>query len=437
MKMTILGGGGFRVPLVYGALLRENEEFDNPCTDVVLYDEDLDRVRKIEAVLRGQAAASADAPRVTSTDSLDEALAGTDFIFSAIRVGGLDGRSSDERSCLDHGVLGQETTGAAGLLYGLRTLPEVLRIAHRVAEICPDAWFINFTNPAGMVTEAMSAILGERVIGICDSPIGLCKRVARVLDVDPELVTFDYFGLNHLGWLGGVITGGHDLLPGLLQRPELLDRFEEGKLFGADWLRTLGAIPNEYLHYYYNTRDAIEALGHAGSSRGEFLANQQQRFYQASETGPEAAYQLWQSVRRERESTYMAESREATGGWERDQEDLKGNGYEGVALTLMRAIAQNEPAELILNVPNNGSIEGLPDDAIVEVICDVDARGPRPKSTSAPNLHQLGLMLTVKSVERDVIAAVREDDSGLAWRALGTHPLVDSTRVARALLSGH
>ncbi|MGO4430119.1 6-phospho-beta-glucosidase, partial [Streptomyces sp. MCAF7] len=145
-----------------------------------------------------------------ATTDLDDALRGADFVFSAIRVGGLAGRARDERVPLAEGVLGQETVGAGGVLYGLRTLPVALKIAERIAAVAPDAWVINFTNPAGMVTEAMQRVLGDRVIGICDSPVGLCRRAARALGADPGRASYDYVGLNHLGWLRGVIVDGRD-----------------------------------------------------------------------------------------------------------------------------------------------------------------------------------------------------------------------------------
>ncbi|MGQ4444746.1 6-phospho-beta-glucosidase, partial [Streptomyces violaceoruber] len=244
MRLTMLGGGGFRVPLVYGALLGDRGE--GRVSDVVLHDLDPARLTAVTRVLAEQAAGVPDAPTVTATTDLDEALRGADFVFSAIRVGGLQGRADDERVALAEGVLGQETVGAGGIAYGLRTVPVAVDIARRVARLAPDAWVINFTNPAGLVTEAMSRHLGDRVIGICDSPVGLGRRVARVLGADPDRAFVDYVGLNHLGWLRGLRVGGRDELPRLLADPALLGSFEEGRLFGAEWLRSLGAVPNEY-----------------------------------------------------------------------------------------------------------------------------------------------------------------------------------------------
>lgn len=392
MRLVILGGGGFRVPLVHKAL-------DEHITELVLHDVDAHRLNAIRHVLR-------DGPPVTATTDLDEALRGADFVFSAIRVGGLAGRAIDEEVAHAHGVLGQETVGAGGIAYGLRTVPVADAIARRIAELAPHAWVVNFTNPAGLITETMARHLGDRVIGICDSPLGLCRRVAKALDV--ENPTFDYAGLNHLGWLQGVYLGTENLLPTLLADDGALTGFEEGRMFGAEWLRALGVIPNEYLHYYYSTREAL------GDNRGAFLLDQQQRFYDGDVD--------WETTRLEREATYMAQ--------ERERDSLEGGGYEHVAMALMRAIADNETATLILNVPNNSTLSTLDDDAIVEVPCEVDATGARPLPVSPLPDHAAGLVTSVKAVDRLVMEGTRP----AALKAFALHPLVDSVATAKSLL---
>ncbi|OXM64858.1 6-phospho-beta-glucosidase [Amycolatopsis vastitatis] len=412
MKLAILGGGGFRVPLVHGALLT-----GRTVTELVLHDVDAGRLAAVERVLAEQAAGADDAPRVRTTTDLADALSDVDFVFSAIRVGGLRGRQLDEQVAHAEGVLGQETVGAGGIAYGLRTVPVAARLARTIGELAPRAWVINFTNPAGMVTEAMAAHLGGRVIGICDSPVGLCRRVARALGVEPATAWFDYAGLNHLGWLRAVRVGGEDVLPRLLADTAALESFEEGRLFGADWLRALGALPNEYLHYYYFAREA------AGSeSRAAFLLEQQRGFYE------EPSLASWERTRLEREATYMAETREG------ERDDLEGGGYERVALALMRALAGGERTTLILNVRNGSALPGLPADAVVEVPCVVDANGARPVAAAPLPDHALGLVTAVKAVERATIEAATTGSRAAALRAFALHPLVDSVSVARRLL---
>ncbi len=433
MRLTILGGGGFRVPLVYGALLADDRE--PRVTEVVLHDVEPSRLAAVRHVLDQMAAGHPAAPAVSTTGDLDTAVAGADVVFSAIRVSGLRGRTVDERVALDLGVLGQETTGPGGLAYGLRTVPVAVHVAERVAALAPDAWVINFTNPAGLVTEAMQDLLGDRVVGICDSPIALARRAARALGVDPEASEIDYVGLNHLGWLRGLWVDGRDRLPELLERPDLLDRIEEGRLFGSAWLRSLRAIPNEYLYYYDFTREALAGIDAAEETRGEFLRDQQDAFYAAVAADPGSALATWRRVREERDATYMQESREADEG--RDPEDVAGGGYEGVALALMQAVSRGEPRTMILGVRNSGTVACLPDDAVVEVPCRVDAVGPHPLPVAPVDGHMLGLMQQVKAVERLIIEASVTRSAATAVKAFALHPLVDSVSTARALVDGY
>ncbi|GLZ34173.1 6-phospho-beta-glucosidase [Lentzea sp. NBRC 105346] len=421
MRLVILGGGGFRVPLVYRALLADREP--GRVTELVLYDLDAKRLDAITRVLHDLVGNILDAPSITATTDLDEALRGADFVFSAMRVGGLDGRAVDERVAADAGVLGQETVGAGGITYGLRTIPVAVDVAQRIKRLAPDAWVINFTNPAGMVTEAMARHLGNRVIGICDSPVGLGRRVARALGVDLSEAWLDYAGLNHLGWLSGFHVEGVDRLPKLLADGEKLESFEEGKLFGAEWLQAIGAVPNEYLHYYYFNREAVAA----GAQRGAFLKTQQERFY------ADPSLESWERTRLERESTYMAETRDD----ERDSCDLDGGGYEQVALSLMHAIANDRQATLILNVPNGSTLDAVDGDAVVEVPSVVTANGARPVSVSQIPGHGVGLVATIKAVERATIEAALSGERKHALKALALHPLVDSVAVARRILDTH
>lgn len=434
MKLALLGGGGFRTPLVYGALLSGDAPIR--VEEVRLFDADADRARVIARVLTEQAA-GAPAPRVQVTTDLDTALSGVDMVFSAIRVGGAAARVADERVALDLGVLGQETTGPGGLSFGLRTIPVALEIARRTAALAPDAWVVNFTNPAGMITEAMAGVLGERVIGICDSPIGLARRVAAACGVDLAQTRLDYSGLNHLGWLQHLwLTGtDRDLVAEVLADEAALSGLEEASLFGTDWLRSLGMLPNEYLHYYYLARESLAAIRSAGQTRGELLLAQQRDFYREAARAAEPL-QLWEKTRRARNASYMAEQRAE--GEQRAAADVEGGGYEGVAIRLMAGLAGVRiDQQLVLNVRNGGTIASLPPDAVIEVPCSVSTAGPRPEPVSALPGHAAGLVQQVKSVERLTIQAAVSGDPDIAVAAFALHPLVDSVQVARRLLAGY
>ncbi|GAA1342557.1 6-phospho-beta-glucosidase [Arthrobacter roseus] len=436
MKLSILGGGGFRVPLVFRAL--SSGRFAGLITDVALFDSDPRRLAAMERVLASMPVPdSGSTPTVSTCADARTALDGTDMVFAAIRAGSTAGRVLDERIAMKHGLLGQETTGVGGIAYALRSIPQMLALGRDIADVAPGAWLINFTNPAGMVTEALQPLLGERVIGICDSPISLVRRAALAAGVPLEegsLSGVDYVGLNHLGWLRGLTHDGKDHLPALLADPARLATFEEGRIFGPDLPRMLGCLPNEYLFYYYFQREATLAMAGARQTRGEFIDVQQRYLYEELLTpGERTPWQLWDAARRSREEGYLAEAR--TDGEDRDETDLLGGGYERVALSAMESLLTGKPAELILNVRNGGLLAQLPADAVVELPSRIDGSGATPLPTTAPTLHQQGLMSAMKAVEQLVVRAAVTGDYAAAREAIAIHPLVDSFHSAGAVLA--
>jgi 6-phospho-beta-glucosidase len=434
MKIAVVGGGGFRVPRVYGAMLEAAETLQ--LEEVALYDVSETRLMKIASVLGGLERERGLELAARPTSNLDDALEGADFVFCAIRVGQLEGRVVDERVPLEEGVVGQETTGPGGLCFALRTVPVMIELAEAVAERAPQAWFVNFTNPAGLVTEAIQEVLGERAIGICDSPAGLCRRVAAALQREPSELWFDYFGLNHLGWLRGVHDGERDLLPELLADDEALSSFEEGRLFGGEWLRTLGMIPNEYLYFYYYAADTVGAARSGLESRAEFLLRQQSAFY-AADGSPEEALAAWLATGREREEAYFAEVRAAAGlGGDHDSGDST-DGYEREALAVVAAIARNEQCVLIVNTANRSALPFLDERAVVEVPCVIGRSGAVPTAVGDVPAHARALVEAVKAVERLTIRAARTRSRSLALEAIALHPLVSSVNTARRILDAY
>ncbi|SKB46350.1 6-phospho-beta-glucosidase [Arthrobacter sp. 49Tsu3.1M3] len=459
MRLTIAGGGGFRVPLVYRAL--SAGPFAGLVRELVLYDVDPARLSAIEVVLASltRQGPPGSGPQIRAVSSLPEALDGADMVFAAIRPGGTAGRTADERIALDLGLLGQETTGAGGISYALRSIPPMLRLAEEMRSRCPGAWLLNFTNPAGMVTEALIPVLGAKVIGICDSASGLVHRAARAAGVALPEGTLDgvgYYGLNHLGWLYRLEAGGRDALPELLANPAALSEFEEGRLFPPGLLASLGCLPNEYLFYYYDTVRAVAGMRAAGQTRGESIARQQAELYPRLAAAGAEAYALWEDARRSREEGYLAEAR--TPGERRDETDLAGGGYERVALAAMRALSGGGGADLILNTRNavtaaaaagaepggagSGAqvvpaVPGLPADAVVEVPCRVTPDGAVPVPQDRPGPAQLDLLLRVKDVERLVVEAATTGRREAALAAFARHPLVDSEVLAGKLLAGY
>ncbi|MDO5661063.1 MAG: 6-phospho-beta-glucosidase [Brachybacterium sp.] len=458
MKLTILGGGGFRVPLVYEAVATGATGL--VVDEVALYDVDADRLRTIAAVCEdigtqlGASDRAAQLPHLQATTDLHEAVTGADFVFSAVRVGGAEARTIDERVALNLGLLGQETIGPGGLAYALRTIPVALDAARAVAEAAPQAWVINFTNPAGIVTEAMRQVLGDRVVGICDTPIGLVRRVGRLLGVDlvagERDARVDYVGLNHLGWLRSVVVDGQDRLPGLMADDAALHEIEEARLIGPEWVRADGALPNEYLYYYLHTTAAIDRITAAATTRGEFLAKQQGDFYAAGVGGDvdgkccDSPLELWRQTLHQREATYMAESRDE----DRREEDVAGGGYQEVALRLMTAIATGRRERMILDVGNIAAgredapaseriVPQLPAETVVEVMCEVDGTGVHPLPIGTVELGRLGMMASLRAAERKILQAAVTGSREAAWQGFAKHPLVSSPELGLALLEGY
>lgn len=434
MKLTIIGGGGFRVPQIYEALASKDSPV--PIDKLCLYDINPKRMKKVAAVIQDLALRASRDIEVDYTLDLDEALSGASYVFSAMRVGGLVSRVLDEKIALDLEILGQETVGAGGLAYSLRTLPYARLLAQKVTQICPEAWVVNFTNPAGLVTEAMQAVMGNRVVGICDTPIGLMKRVSKVLVTEGQGFDFDYVGLNHLGWLRSIEVEGKDLLPILMKDDTLLSSIEEVRIMGMDWVRTIGAIPNEYLYYYYLARESKQTIKASHETRGQYLSRSQGVFY---DEGSEASLESWARIMHDRESSYMKESRVGSNRDSRLAEDAADGGYQKVALDLIAGLTGGNSGRMILNVPNK-TLEGqklipeLNDVAVVEVPCTVTPSGVQPRKVMPVAGDMLGLITQVKSSEQFILQASKEGSFDLAWRAFATHPLVDSVKIGKELL---
>jgi 6-phospho-beta-glucosidase len=434
MKLTLIGAGGFRTPVIYRAIA--SGDVATTYDDVAFYDIDQGRLDRIGCVLEGIADELGSRPPVTMTTDLDAAVDGADVVYCAVRAGGMAGRILDETAALAQGVIGQETTGPGGITFALRTVPIITSIAEVVERRAPDATFVNFTNPVGLVTEAVRRVLGDRVIGICDAPLDLCKRVAGALDTPAEDLWFDYFGINHLGWLRGVLRGGRDVLPGLIADADRVETFEEGRLFGADWLQSVGMIPNEYLYYYYFNAEALEAM-QAGNVRSAFLAKQQAAFY-AGHGSPAEALRDWRRTHAERESKYMEEA------WTGREDDMAGivaargpGDYGRLALDLVDGLYGDGYRVMILDVPNRSSLPFLDEDAVVEVPCVIGRGGVVPAAIGQVPLDAQGLILSVRAAERAAIEAALSGSRAMAIKALALHPLVPSVEVAGRILDSY
>ena len=437
MKVTLIGGGGFRVPMLDRSLAWGADAIG--IDEVVSYDTDEGRLGAIADVLRAMDDEHGGGlPRRATTD-LDDALEGAGAILAAIRVGGNAGRVVDETVPVELGVLGQETVGPGGIAFALRTLPVMRSFAARVATRAPDAWFLNFTNPAGLVTEALRDTLGDRAVGICDSPISLGRAVAAALGVPASALAFDYAGLNHLGWLTAVREDSLDRLPELLAS-EAAWEVEEVRLFGLERVRELGMIPNEYLAYYEQADVIVRRMRERGATRGQQVAAQQTGFFDERFDRPADALAGWRRARDARHLTYMDEAggdRETTEAGIALTDGPQDEGYGAVAVGFLRAVVTDAAERLIVNTANMGRLPFLDDDAVVEAPTMVGREGCAPVVVGALLPEQQELAIRVKEVERLTLRASTERSAVLAIEAIARHPVVDSRLLAERIFAGY
>ena len=444
MKLTIIGGAGIRVPLITNGLFRADTSLD--VAELALFDTDANRRGTIARISQAMARRASGAVAVSQPSSLEEALDGASFVISSIRVGGTRGRVLDERIALEHGLVGQETVGPGGFASAMRTIPVLVEYAARVAELAPQAWLINFTNPVGIMAEAMlQAGVGDRCIGVCDTPREQFLHIAEALGIPFGRASFDYFGLNHLGWIRGVTVDGRDRMPDLLGSDEALERAYPEPLFSKTFLRELGLLPTEYLYYYYSDREAYRRTVAAGSTRGEQIQRLEDRLMRAA-AGPGSsddtvleAYDLYLASRN---ASYMAvESGAGVEGANLDKARAglyqSAAGYERIAMDVMGAIRNNTLTVMPVDVANRGAVADLDSNTAVEVPCAIDANGARPLATGRLPGRARDLVLAVKEFERLAVAAALGGSRSLAIDALTANPLVQRRQLAESLVDGY
>jgi 6-phospho-beta-glucosidase len=404
MKIAVIGGGSTYTPELVSGLSRERDRID--VRELVLHDID-ERRREIVGGLAKRMLDRQGYDGVLSvTDDLDRALDGADFVLIQIRVGGQEARLSDETVPLACGCIGQETTGAGGLGKALRTVPVVLGIADRVRELAADgAWIVDFTNPVGIVTRSLLDA-GHRAVGLCNVAITTQRKLARLLDVEPERVLIDQVGLNHLSWVRFVRVEGEDVLPDLLATHG--DELAQGVGLRRGLLEELGVLPSYYLHYFY-AHDAVLAEQLDGVPRAATVAE--------IERGLLELYRDPNLV----EKPALLEQR-------------GGAFYSEAAIGLVGSLATGDGAVHVVDVRNNRTIEGMAADDVVEVPAQIDRTGatPLPQPPVAPEL--LGLMQHITAYERLAARAAVTGDRALVHKALLTHPLVAQDTVSVELV---
>ena len=443
MKLALIGGGGVRSPLFVMSLLRWNDRIG--IDELCLMDVDAHKLDLFSALCSEVVRRAGSPLKITTTTSPREAFSGARHVITTIRVGFEQGRAADERIALRHGVLGQETTGPGGFAMALRSIPALLAYAALLQEVSPEAWMFNFTNPAGLVTQALRRAGFHRTVGICDGANNGHEALAHWAGVPLEQVRTEVFGLNHLSWCRRAWVNGEDLLPRALADDQFL-RAAQG-LFEPALVRQIGMHCNEYLYYYYYAEKAVQALQAEGKTRGEEILDLNLRLIEYLDSldvirHSEQALRAFFGYEKRRGATYMhyayhgqsIEEADRDFVFDADIPEHAGEGYAGVALSVIEALEKGGPLFTALNIPNQGAITGMADDDVVEVSCRVDQSGIQALPIGAVPASQLNLMHTIKLYEQQVVEAIHRRDRRLAVEALMNHPLVLSYSRASALV---
>lgn len=443
MKLVVIGGGGVRTPLLMPALARRQNLID--LRQVVLLDNDEAKLTTMAPLSESAAQRVGATFDLSYTTDAREALRDAGTVITTIRPGGEEARVQDERIALRHGVLGQETTGPGGFAMALRTIPAVAAYAQLMRELCPEAWLLNFTNPAGLVAQALTTRFPDlKIVGICDTPMGLQHALAHLFQRDPSDVPARFFGLNHLSWLPEALVDGENVVPRIAREPALSARIPQLALFEPSLIRLLNMLPNEYLYFYYYRDQAIANIQTAEETRGEQVRRLSAELLHDLRqidpaTNPDAATERYHRYLDSRHGSYMAMETGGTARHESAEEtepEPEGEGYAGVALDILTASA-GKPSSLVANVPNRGAIPGMREDDVVEITCRCDETGVHPVPMEQVPEDALLLMQAVKRYERLTVEAIRDRSRDTAIEALMDHPLVGSYPVAQGLVSAY
>ncbi|TCZ77703.1 6-phospho-beta-glucosidase [Paenibacillus albiflavus] len=414
LKLVVIGGGSSYTPeLVEGII----NNFDRlPIKELWLVDipqgeHKLNIVGKLAQRMVEKSGLPID---VKLTLDRLEALPNADFVSTQIRVGLLEARAHDESIPLKYGVLGQETTGPGGMMKAFRTIPVLLDICKDIEKLCPNAWMLNFTNPAGMVTEAINRYSNVKSIGLCNSPIGVYKWLSKLYEVPTDRIYAEFVGLNHLHWVTQVTVDGESKLEELLESGE---SYTAKNVPGMDWnaklIRSIGAIPSYYLRYFYLTKEMyaeqVAAMEKDGS-RAIIVKRVEDELFELYKD-PNLSIKPKQLEKR------------------------GGAYYSEAAVNLMVSLHNDTRDIQTLNVPNGNILPFLPADASIEVNCVVSKQGPMPVTVRNIPQGVTGLIHAVKTYERLAIDAAVTGDRDLALQALTCNPLVPSVRVAEEILN--
>lgn len=401
MKIVIIGAGSPYSPEIIKELAQRRDRL--PVSSVALVDINAQRLQVMGAFLSRYAESMGlKGLTFTSHAGWGDALPGADYVITQFRIGGNQARARDERIALKHGFIGQETTGVGGMMKALRTIPVAVELGRAMADLCPRAWMINYTNPSGMVAEGVSRYGNPRVVGMCAGGIRPAQEMARAAGVQPADVRYDYFGLNHLSFAYNFTIKGEPAESGVVAKA-LASREEEA---GTEMLRALGMFPSSYLQYYFRRGKRYQEILNAPMTRGEVVQRLEKTIYDAygDPARCEPPQELYQRG---------------------------GGGYSQVALDVLESLYTGRERWMVCNVANAGTVACLPHDAFIETACMVGWSGIRPLPQPRFPRQVWGLISAVKNYEQLTIEAAMTGERSTLLMAMAAHPLIGD--VDRAL----
>jgi 6-phospho-beta-glucosidase len=438
IKIVTIGGGSSYTPeLVEGFIKRANEM---PIRELwlVVIEDGKEKLEIVGAMAKRMVQAAGLDWEVHLTLDRREALKDADFVSTQFRVGLLDARIKDERIPLSRGIIGQETNGAGGMFKAFRTVPVILEIVEDMKELCPDAWLINFTNPSGMITEAVMRYgKWDKVVGLCNVPISARKLAANAVEKSEDELYFKFAGLNHFHWHRVWEKSGNELTKECIEKlygtekdfmkmykPEHVKEKEEKEeklgvanikniAFMSQQIKDLGILPCSYHRYYYITDDMLqeelEAFKNNGT-RAEVVKRTEAELFELYKD-PNLNYKPEQLTKR------------------------GGAYYSDAACEVINSIYNDKRTDMVVSTRNNGAIKDLPDDVVVEVSAIITSAGPQPMVWGDFKPAAKGMLQIMKAMELTTIEAAVTGDYGTALHAFTINPLVPSGNIARELLN--
>lgn len=440
MKITVIGAGGVRSMFLAKSIAQKAAAFK--IDELYFMDNNPKKLEIYGGMARHVAYMNCPELKFTLTTDETEAVKDADYVITTIRVGEDAMRAKDERIALSHGVLGQETTGAAGFSFAMRSVPALAHYCELVKKYAKKgAKVFNFTNPAGVVSQTLRDMGYGFTYGICDAPSGMLRSFAELYGADPDSVKGEAYGLNHLSFFKSITLNGKEIMPELIENDEVYEKTDM-RYFEKDLARDRGCMLNEYLYYFYYREKAVENILHADKTRGEQICEINKNMTAELskmdiDNDFDSCLEIFDKWYGMRNDSYMAsESGKAKKSkWKFDPLSPDDGGYAGVALNYIDIVQKNSKGAMILCVPNDGAIEGLENSDVVEVTCDVDASGCVPHRIGKVDEQNLQLIKAVKNYERLASKAIREKSISTAVQALTLHPLVNSYSLAKQLVS--